>query len=322
MKTAFVTGGSGFLGRALIAHLVKRNVAVRALARSEGASKTVRKLGATVVEGDLAGGERVRAAMEGCDVLFHSAAFTEDWGDEKLAFAITVEGTETMLEHARQAGIARFVHVGTEAALMDGKPLVNVNEERPLPASPIGLYPRTKAEAERRVLRANGPSFATLVARPRFIWGDGDTSLLPRLIESSKNGSLKWIGGGHYLTSTCHVDNACEGLIKIAERGAPGQIYFLTDGKPVEFRWIVSALLETQGVKPPSASIPKWLACGFSWTTDAVWRRLHLRGRPPLPYGSFLLIGQEVTVDDSKARRELGYEGKVTMDEGLARMRH
>src|SRR5262249_38533218 len=158
---------------------------------------------------------------------------------------VTVRGTENMLDHARRAGVRRFVHVGTEAVLVDGEPIVMADERKPLPKKPIGLYPRTKAEAERRVLQANGQTnqgrLEASVTRPRFIWGKGDTTLLPKLIEGAQAGVLRWVDGGNYLTSTCHIDNVCEGLVKAAEHGRPGEVYFLTDGKPVEFRWMISA---------------------------------------------------------------------------------
>jgi nucleoside-diphosphate-sugar epimerase len=319
MKTAFVTGGSGFVGRALIRTLAARDVSVRALARSAAAIDTVRACGAIAVEGDLA--SDVTEAMKGSDVVFHAAASTEDWGDEKRAWEVTVTGTANMLRCARAAGVPRFVHVGTEAALVDGSPIVRANEERPLPARPIGIYPRTKAAAERKVRAANGDDLATIVVRPRFIWGKDDTTLLPRLIEAAQSGALHWIDGGHYLTSTCHIDNVCEGLLKAAEKGVPGEAYFITDGEPIEFRKMISAMLESKGVKPPEKSIPRWIAKSFAWTTDALYRTLRIKKRPPVPYASFLLIGQEVTVDDTKARRDLGYEGRVTIEEGLAAMR-
>ncbi|WP_394848934.1 NAD-dependent epimerase/dehydratase family protein [Pendulispora brunnea] len=322
MSVAFVTGGSGFVGRALISYLVARGQEVRALARSGKAAESVRAAGATkVVEGDLRGGDAVLNSMKGCDVVYHAAAFTQDWGNDDEAWEVTVRGTENMLEAARRAAVRRFVHVGTEAVLVDGAPIVMADERKPLPEKPIGIYSRTKAEAERRVLRANGPDLETIVARPRFIWGKGDTTLLPKLIEGANAGVLRWVGGGTYLTSTCHIDNVCEGLVKAAEHGRPGEVYFLTDGKPVQFRWMISSLLESQGVTPPSKTIPYWLARTLSRTTDALWRALHLRSRPPLPYQAFLLVGHEVTVDDTKARKELGYEGAVSIEAGLRAMR-
>jgi len=135
-------------------------------------------------------------------------------------------------------------------------------------------------------------------------------------VKGARNGALMWIGGGRYLTSTCHVRNVCEGLVKAAERGTPGGTYFLTDGEPVPFRDFIEALLRTQGVEPPTRSAPRALVRAFSFTSDAVARALRL-GRPRLPYTAFLLIGEEVTVSDARARRELGYVGEVARAEGL-----
>src|SRR6185312_15334837 len=106
-----------------------------------------------------------------------------------------------------RAGVARFVHVGTEAALMAGEPLVQVDETAPLrPDSPV-LYSSTKAKAEQLVASANRDGFATVVVRPRFVWGVGDTTLLPAMVEMTKAGRFAWVNGGRHRTSTTHVDN-------------------------------------------------------------------------------------------------------------------
>jgi nucleoside-diphosphate-sugar epimerase len=114
--------------------------------------------------------------------------------------------------------------------------------------------------AERLVLDANRDGFETVVIRPRFVWGEGDTTLLPEMVEMVRSGRFAWIGGGRHRTSITHVDDTVEGLVLGAERGRPGNAYFVTDGEPVVFREFVSELLRTQGVEPPSRSIPRWLA--------------------------------------------------------------
>src|SRR5207247_118491 len=125
---------------------------------------------------------------------------------------ITTRGTEHVLAAAKAAGATRFVRVGTEAVLADGRPIVRADETRPLPAKPLGAYPHSKGLAEQAVIAANAPDFATVVVRPRFIWGKGDTNLLPELIDAVNSGKFGWISGGHYLTSTCHVDNVVDAL--------------------------------------------------------------------------------------------------------------
>ena len=97
---------------------------------------------------------------------------------------------------------------------------------------------------------ANGDGLETVVVRPRFVWGRGDTTLLPALVELVRSGRFRWVGGGRHLTATTHVDNTVEGLWLGATKAQPGGVYFVTDGEPVVFREFVSRMLATQGVTP------------------------------------------------------------------------
>jgi len=317
---AFVTGGSGFVGRNLIAMLRGRGDVVRALARSDAAVKTVQQLGVEPVRGDLDNAEALCNGMVGCDVVFHSAAKVEDWGRYEDFHRANVIGTENVLQAARLTSLRKFVHVSTEAVLAGGPPIHNADESWPRAKNPLGLYPLTKGLAEERVLAANSPELTTVIVRPRFIWGKGDTSLLPQFIQAIQKGQFMWINGGRYLTSTCHVRNVCEGSLLAAERGRGGEIYFLTDGEPVEFRNFITALLKTQNIDPGNRNVPLWLARNFARVSETIWRGLHLNSRPPITKTAVCLIGEEVTVNDAKARRELGYVGKVSIEEGLAEM--
>lgn len=317
---AFVTGGSGFVGRNLIGALRERGASVRALARSEAAAQAVRAAGAEAVIGDLDDESRLQTAISGCDTVFHAAAMLGDWGRYEDFHRVNVAGSARLLAAARRAGARRLVHVSTEAVLVGGPTLVNADESWPRPPRPVGLYPLTKAMAEELVLSANGPDLTTVVARPRFIWGKGDTSLLPRIIEAVRAGKFAWIAGGRYLTSTCHVANVCEGLLLAAERGRGGEIYFLTDGAPIEFRAFITSLVATAGLDPGNRSIPRWLARLLATGTEALWRTLSLPSAPPINRMVVRLMGEEVTVNDAKARRELGYTASVSRQAGLAEM--
>lgn len=314
MKRAFVTGGSGFVGSRLIPALRARGLEVAALARSDGSAKKVEALGATAVRGDLDDRDALERGMAGCEYVFHAAAHTDQFDPVEVHMRITTKGTENVIAAARAAGVKRLIHVGTEAVLADGKPIVRADETRPLPARAMGAYPLTKGLAEKAVIDANGGGLETVVVRPRFIWGKGDTNLLPEFLEAVKGGKFGWIGGGHYLTSTAHVDNVVEGMLLAAEKGTPGQIYFVTDGEPVEFRDFITKMLATQNVDAGSRNVPRWLARVVVGMTS--WMK-----RPPLTRTAFALMAHEVTVDDTKARRELGYTGKKTIAEGLAEMR-
>src|SRR5206468_3787288 len=118
----------------------------------------------------------------------------------------------------------------------------------------------------------------------------------------------------------CHVTNVCEGLILAAERGRGGEIYFLTDGEPVEVRSFLTAMLRAEGLEPGNGSIPRPVAYIMAWSVEMVWSLFNLKGSPPITRTALKLIGEEVTVNDSKARRELGYKGVITREAGLLAM--
>ena len=319
-ETTFVTGGSGFIGGALIRRLVRDGHRVRALARSDASARAVEEAGAEAVRGDLDDVAAMRSGAEGCEWAFHSAAALGDWGRREEFERVNVQGTRNALAACREAGVRRFVHVGTEAALMAGQPLVNVNEDAPLRPDSKALYSSTKAGAEQAVREANGDGFETVVVRPRFVWGKGDTTLLPAMREMVDKGRWAWIGGGRQLTAITHVDNTVEGLVLAAERGRPGGVYFVTDGEPVVFREFVSDLMRTQGIEPPKRSVPVPVAGALAAVSEGIWGALRRESQPPVTRFAYWVSSQECTIDISRARDELGYRPVKSREEGLAEL--
>jgi nucleoside-diphosphate-sugar epimerase len=319
--TAFVTGGSGFIGGALVRRLAREGCAVRALARSDDSAAAVAALGAEPVGGDLHDRDAIAAGASGCESAFHLAARLGSWGPLEEFMRDNVGGTEKALAACRQAGVRRFVHCGTEAALIAGEPLVEVDETAPLRPDSKAPYAATKALAEQAVRRASGDGFEAVVLRPRFVWGAGDTTLLPGILGMVEQGRFAWVGGGRQVTDTTHVDNVVEGLLLAASKGRPGEAYFVTDGDRVVFREFVSALIETQGVEPPTRSVPAPIAAALAAAAETAWRVLRRGGEPPLTRFAFWISSQECTIDISKARSELGYEPVKSRDAGLAELR-
>lgn len=334
----FITGASGFVGRNLMAHVLQRGDSVVALSRSSQASCRIREtssaLGYTVsiFEGDLTSSspQHLSQGMKGCHIVFHSAAKVDGMGPLEPFLATNVEGTQRILAAAKQAGVPRLVHISTEALLVrDGNPIHNVNEERQLQEPPFyAPYTISKLRAEKAVVTANDPDndFATVIVRPRSVWGKGpggiDTAMLPALIEAVDAKSWRFFTPG-YKTSSTNITNLVDGAMLAADKGRPGEIYFITDGPPTAFEDFYTRMVATQGRKMPQnwrvptaiawavvsllESIP-FLAYAKSWGEETFTRQM------------LCLLAQEVTVDDSKARRELGYKS-ITVDEGLAEMR-
>lgn len=316
---AFVTGGSGFVGRCMIQMLRDRGDEVFALARSEQAKKQVTQLGAKTVRGDLLDKQAMIQGMQDCDVVFHIAGFLSIWGTYKAFYETNVIGTECTLAAAQAANVPRFVQIGAAASVFDRQPLSQIDESYPLQQPEFSPYIATKSISEQRVIAANRPEFKTAVVRPSWIWGNGDR-VLPQLVAAVKNGQFIWIDEGNYPYMTTHVLNVCHGAILAAERSSGGQAYFLSDGDVVQFRRWVTTLLQIVGIKPSRLSIPKWVAWNVARLMESIWRITRRKDIPPITRTMVRLIGQELTFTDRKAREEIGYSPIVTRDSGLVEL--
>ncbi|WP_235526466.1 NAD-dependent epimerase/dehydratase family protein [Nostoc piscinale] len=304
----------------MIKTLVQRGFEVRSLVKWKNEIELIKSYGAIPIFGDINDFQVLKSGMEGCNVVFHVAAKVDDWGVLEDFQQVNVCGTEQVIAAAKATGISRLVYVSTEAVLIGGKPIINTDETRLPPKKPLGFYALTKAIAEKKVIEANSDTLTTVVVRPRFVWGKGDTTLLPRFLKTMREGNFAWISGGNYPTSTCHVKNLCHGLICAAERGKGGEIYFITDGSPVDFRSFITELARTQGVEPGTRTIPRWFVWFLAWSLENVWNLFKLEDSPPITRTGLSMIADEVTVDDTKARREIGYQTVISRQEGILEM--
>lgn len=302
MAQVFVTGGSGFIGQVLVRRLIDAGHSVRVLVRSETSAATVSSLGAQPVRGVLTDPATWQDEVTGSDVVFHLAAETDITADREQHELVTVHGTQAAIDAARYGRVPRFVHCGSEAALLAGDPLIDVDETAPLRPDSEAAYCATKASAEKIVLDANSPGFATVSIRPRFVWGP-DSVLTDSLVAAAKTGQFAWIGGARHTTDVTFVENAVEGLILGWQRGRPGQAYFVTDQDRVTLREFLQTLFDIYGVHTPIPDID----------ADTAAREV------PVPARWFL--GQPCTLRTDKAQTELGYQPVVSRAAGLDAIR-
>ena len=315
----FLTGGSGFVGGA-VSRSFRHRHSIRALSRSEASDAVLKALGADPVRGDL---ETVSADMlAGCDAVIHAAAFVEEWGPVDRYEAINVTGTEGLLKAAKAAGVRRFVHVGTEAALFHGQAMRDIDETYPLaPHSPFP-YSSTKARAEMAVRAADDPQggFETIVIRPRLIWGEGDKTVAPVVKKMAEAGKFAWIDGGRALTSTTHIDNLVSALDLALTRGKSGEAYFVVDGAPVAFRDFLKPYLRSAGVELGEKSMPGWLVRLIANASEPLFRLMNSKTPPPVTRFTAHMMSRDCTISDARARADLGYRPLITREQGLARL--
>jgi nucleoside-diphosphate-sugar epimerase len=270
--------------------------------RSEASAEVVAGLGAEPVRGVLPDATTWQDEVAGSDVLFHLAAETDISADRERRELVSVRGTQAAVDAARFAKIPRFVHCGTEAALLAGDPLVEVDETAPLRPDSAAVYSAVKAEAEKIVLDANASDFATVSIRPRFVWGP-ESMLIEGLVAAVKAGQFAWIEGGRFTTDVTFVDNVVEGLMLGWQRGRPGEAYFVTDQHRVVLREFLEAQFEIYGVEGP---IPE---------LDAK------KAAQVVPVPARWFLGQTCTLRTDKAVSELGYAPVVSQVAGLDAVR-
>lgn len=315
MRTCFVTGGSGFVGRYLIPELRRQGYVVRALARSAQAARAVEALGATPVRGDLDDTAALQAGMAGCDTVFHLAAAVDFAASAQQLHQVHVVATRNVLAAARQAQVGRLLYLGAASVVVDAGRHRQVAETF-VSARLHDGYSITKLQAEQEVLAANGPHLQTYSVRPPLIWGVGFSGYA-ELKQEAESGQFRFIDGGEHLFATCHVRNLVAALLLVPEKSAGGEVYFITDGEEWTLKRFLTQLLTLYSLPHAFGSLPYGVANAAASVVGAVWRVLGLKGALPLTKTVVYLFGKEFTVSDQKIRRQLGFRNVISVEEGF-----
>lgn len=320
---ALVTGGGGFLGGVIVRMLREQGDQVVSISRSSYPALTI--LGVEQVQADLADKAAVIRAAEGCDCIFHVAAKAGIWGSYESFYQANVVGTQNVLAACKELGINKLVYTSSPSVVFDGNDVEGGNESLPYPDQFEAFYPQTKAMAEQLVLAANGPQLTTVALRPHLIWGPGDNHLVPRIIAKGKSGRLRRIGDRPCLVDTVYVDNAARAHLQAAERLAPGspvagKAYFISNGEPIPLWEMVNRILAAGDVAPVRGSISPKAAYAVGTMCEGIWKLFNLSGEPPMTRFVARELATAHWFDISAARRDLGYQPQVTLDEGLVRL--
>ena len=321
---ALVTGGGGFLGKAIAKLLRERGDEVRSFSRSE--HPALAELGIEHCRGELGDAEAVKLAADGCDIVFHVAAKAGVWGPYEEFYRANVLGTKHVIEACRHHGIKRLVHTSSPSVVFDGTDMEGVDESVPYPQHFEAFYPQTKAEAEQLVLQANDQELATVALRPHLIWGPEDNHLVPRILERGAKGALRKLGTRECLADTIYIDNAAQAHLQAADHldigsAVAGKAYFLSQGEPLPLWEVVNRILDAGNIPPVTRSISPELAYKLGAALEKIYTLLRLKGEPRMTRFVAKELSTAHWFDLSAARRDFGYDPKVSFDEGLERLR-
>ncbi|MDM7892899.1 NAD-dependent epimerase/dehydratase family protein [Curtobacterium caseinilyticum] len=315
-----VTGASGFLGRATAAAVRAAGHQVRTFQRRPSGVD-----GVTDVLGSMTDGAAVARAVEGADAVVHLAAKVSLAGDPADFVRVNVDGTRTLLDAARAAGVQRFVFVSSPSVAHTGSSLAGSGAGPAEPTAARGHYARTKAAAELLALAADGPGFAVVAVRPHLVWGPGDTQLVGRIVERARAGRLPLLDSGAALIDTLYVDNAASAMVAAldhaADDGVHGAAYVVTNGEPRPVGELLAGICVASGVPAPRLHVPAALARAAGSVVEAVWRVRPGADEPPMTRFLAEQLSTAHWFDQRRTRRDLGWAPTVTIDEGLDRLR-
>ncbi len=320
-----VTGGGGFLGRAIVAQLLARGDSVRVLGR--GTYPDLAAQGVEICQCNLRyDGETLLNSVVGCDAVIHSAAIAGIWGPWQEYYSTNTGATTDLLTACRMHGVSRLVYTSSPSVVFDAADQAGINESTPYPTRWLAHYPHTKALAEQAVLAANGRSgLLTCALRPHLIWGPGDTQLVPRLLERARSGKLRRVGDGKNLIDMIYVDNAAEAHLQALDALVPGspvcgRAYFLSQGEPVNCWDWINELLALDGQPPLKKSISLNAAWRIGAVFEGIYKVLGLKSEPRMTRFLAAQLGYAHYYDISRAKNDFGYQPRVSTEEGMRRL--
>ena len=308
-----VTGATGFVGGALLRALRARpDVEVRGIGRRPVDAPDIASVDLSrPVEAPFGAAFRP-------DAIVHAAARTSQWGTRAEFRAQNVDATANVLDLARRSGMPRVVYVSSTSVFYRPSDQFGITESTPIGPDFLNEYARTKHEGELLVREYPGE---WVIARPRAVFGPGDTTLLPRIVEAASAGRLPFLGDADdpAVGDLVYIDTLVDQLIAAAlTPGLGGTSVNLTNGEPVPLMPTIARILGELGVPAPTRTIGRRSALGLATAVETVWRVGRLRGEPPLTRYAVWLLASSKTFDASLARRLFG-PPSVGMEEGLAR---
>lgn len=319
-----MTGGGGFVGRAVVERLIARGMQVRTLARS--AYPELASLGVQAVQGDIRDRKTVVDACHRCDIVFHVAAKAGAWGRYVDFYEPNVIGTENVIAGCRKHGVGRLVFTSSPSVIFGGEDQHGIDESVGYPARYASHYSATKAIAEQLVLAANCRTLRTVALRPHLVWGPNDNHIVPQVVSQCRSGKLRIIGDGSQQVDVTYIDNAADAHLCAADAlltndAVGGKAYFISQGEPVNLWEIINGILEAAGVPKVAKRIPRGVARFGAGVMEFSHRLFRRKGEPRL---TRFVVDQMSTTHYftmDAARNDLGYEPKVSTEEGLLRLR-
>jgi nucleoside-diphosphate-sugar epimerase len=313
-----ITGASGFIGSHTARHLAGLGHEVVATGRDADRLGALGDTSCVLRTADLSA-DTLDSLVEGCEAIIHCAARAAPWGERALFWSDNVVATERLLGAARRSNtVRRFVFVSSPSIYFRRRDQLNLPEAFVPPRKWLTPYAETKWIAEERVSAV--PELGPVVLRPRAVFGPGDAAIMPRIIAVARTGVFPLPGGGAAWTDITYIDNVVAAISNALQRqGIEGRAFNITNGEPIQVRDLLSRLLLALDLRARFIPMPRRLVLALAFCSERLAMLQKRRPEPRLTTYGAGLLGYSQTLSIEAARRQLGYQPSVSINEGLKR---
>jgi nucleoside-diphosphate-sugar epimerase len=322
IKNIMVTGGGGFLGKAIVKKLLKKNYNVTSFSRKF--YPDLEKIGVKQIQGDLIDKNAVEKSFFNMHAVFHVAAKPGMWGAFEKFYKVNVTGTKNVISACFTNKVGQLIHTSSPSVVFDEYDKENIDETTPYSKNYMASYPETKAMGEKLVRKACKEGLNTIILRPHMIWGPEDNHIIPGILARAHK--LKKIGKKNILVDTIYIDNAADAHILALEKLfknplLSGKIYFISQDKPVNIWDMINDILDAAGKPPIKGEVSERTAYAAGSIFEFFYKLFNIKKDPPMTRFVAVELATSHWFNISMAKKDLGYYPKISTKEGLKRLK-
>lgn len=319
-KKVLVTGGGGFVGKAVVKQLIKAGIETCIVSRNY--YPDVEKLGAESIVGNICDQNLLDKITKDVACVFHVAALAGIWGVWEDYHSTNVLGTQSVIKSCQKNGVSSLVYTSTPSVVFNRADILGDDERLPYAEKPLCHYARSKIAAEKMVLGANSDSLLTCALRPHLIWGPGDPHLLPRLIKSGEQNLLKQVGDGSNFVDISYIDNVAYAHILAAHNlcgsgTAAGKPYFISQGEPVNLWDWINQLFDEVGIENIRNSVSFKTAYKMGGLMEMIYSLFRVKQEPKMTRFLAEQLAKSHYFSIDNAQQDLDYHPLISTEEGL-----
>lgn len=316
MKNVLVTGATGFLGKYLIEELLNNDYEVVAQGRKENVLSDIKeKYNVKILKCSL---DEIKNVELKVDYVIHAAALSTVWGKWEDFYNSNVIGTENVIDFCKKNNVKRLVYVSSPSIYSAKYDRLNIKEDDFDKNNQLNFYIKSKILAENLINSIEDDKLEKVIIRPRGLFGIGDTSIIPRLINANRKIGIPLFNDGKNIVDITCVENVALALrLAIESENAVGRTYNITNGEPREFKNILEELFEQINEPPKYLKINLNLMYGVSSIIEFIYKLFHIYKEPMITKYNICTLGYSQTLNIEKAKKDLNYIPKMTLSEGI-----